>query len=74
MVLTGGKSEKTYLSELGRGIYYGSYRGPRTLVWSIGVVIFIVMMATAFLGYVLPAEPMWEIAHWGYNYQIPGTP
>lgn len=39
---------------IGRGIYYGSYRPPRTLLWSVGVVIYIVMMATAFLGYVLP--------------------
>lgn len=35
---------------IGRGLYYGSYRAPRTLVWSIGVIIFILMMATAFLG------------------------
>ncbi len=38
---------------IGRGIYYGSYRAPRTLVWAIGTVILIVMMATGFLGYVL---------------------
>ena len=38
---------------IGRGMYYGSYRAPRTLVWTIGTVIFILMMATAFLGYVL---------------------
>ena len=36
---------------IGRGLYYGSYRAPRTLVWTIGTVIFILMMATAFLGY-----------------------
>nr|YP_009240542.1 cytochrome b [Pyronema omphalodes]AMO66514.1 cytochrome b [Pyronema omphalodes] len=36
---------------IGRGLYYGSYQNPRTLVWSIGVVIFILMMATAFLGF-----------------------
>jgi group I intron endonuclease len=35
---------------IGRGMYYGSYRAPRTLVWTIGTVIFILMMATAFLG------------------------
>lgn len=37
-----------------RGIYYGSYRFPRTFVWNIGVLIYILMMGTAFLGYVLP--------------------
>nr|QGA74353.1 apocytochrome b [Monilinia fructicola] len=35
---------------IGRGLYYGSYRAPRTLVWTIGVVIFILMIVTAFLG------------------------
>ena len=43
---------------IGRGIYYGSYKSPRTLVWVIGTVIFILMMATAFLGYVLPYGQM----------------
>jgi len=43
---------------IGRGIYYGSYRSPRTLVWAIGTVILIAMMATAFLGYVLPYGQM----------------
>jgi ubiquinol-cytochrome c reductase cytochrome b subunit len=43
---------------IGRGIYYGSYRSPRTLVWAIGIVIFIAMIATAFLGYVLPYGQM----------------
>lgn len=51
-VLTGGKSEKTYLSEFGRGLYYGSYQNPRTLVWGLGTVIFLLMIITAFLGYV----------------------
>jgi ubiquinol-cytochrome c reductase cytochrome b subunit len=37
-----------------RGLYYGSYAQPRAFVWIIGVVIFILMMATAFMGYVLP--------------------
>ncbi|CCJ32484.1 apocytochrome b, partial (mitochondrion) [Pneumocystis jirovecii] len=40
------------------GIYYGSYRTPRILVWSIGVVIFLIMIVTAFLGYVLPFGQM----------------
>ncbi len=43
---------------IGRGIYYGSYQAPRTLVWAIGTVILIVMMATGFLGYVLPYGQM----------------
>lgn len=37
---------------IGKGLYYGSYRSPRVLLWSIGVVIFILMMGTGFLGYV----------------------
>ncbi len=43
---------------IARGLYYGSYRSPRTLLWAIGVIIFILMMATAFLGYVLPYGQM----------------
>jgi len=43
---------------IGRGLYYGSYRAPRTLVWTIGTVIFILMIVTAFLGYVLPFGQM----------------
>jgi ubiquinol-cytochrome c reductase cytochrome b subunit len=37
-----------------RGMYYGSYKEPRELLWILGVVIFMLMMATGFLGYVLP--------------------
>ena len=37
-----------------RGLYYGSYTYPRTMLWAIGVLIFFAMMATAFMGYVLP--------------------
>jgi ubiquinol-cytochrome c reductase cytochrome b subunit len=37
-----------------RGIYYGSYKAPRELVWMLGLVILLLMMATAFMGYVLP--------------------
>jgi len=47
---------------ISRGLWYGSYRGPRTLTWNIGVVIFILLMGTAFLGYVLPYGQM---SHWG---------
>ena len=43
---------------VGRGLYYGSYRAPRTLTWTIGTVILVLMMATAFLGYVLPYGQM----------------
>ena len=43
---------------IGRGLYYSSYKSPRVLVWSIGVIILILMMAIAFLGYVLPYGQM----------------
>jgi ubiquinol-cytochrome c reductase cytochrome b subunit len=43
---------------IGRGMYYGSYKSPRTLVWVIGTIILIVMIATGFLGYVLPYGQM----------------
>lgn len=43
---------------VGRGLYYGSYRSPRILTWVIGAVILILMMGTAFLGYVLPYGQM----------------
>ena len=43
---------------IGRGLYYGSYKAPRTLVWTIGTIIFILMMATAFLGYLY--SPKWH--------------
>lgn len=45
-----------------RGLYYGSYKTPRELLWHIGIIIFITMMATAFMGYVLP----WgQMSYWG---------
>jgi len=43
---------------IGRGLYYGSYRLPRTLTWVIGTILLIAMIATAFLGYVLPYGQM----------------
>lgn len=43
---------------IGRGLYYGSYKAPRTLTWTIGTIILVLMMATAFLGYVLPYGQM----------------
>lgn len=45
-----------------RGLYYGSYKAPRELLWILGVTIFLLMMATAFMGYVLP----WgQMSFWG---------
>ena len=45
-----------------RGLYYGSYKEPREMLWILGVVIFLLMMATAFMGYVLP----WgQMSFWG---------
>jgi quinol-cytochrome oxidoreductase complex cytochrome b subunit len=43
---------------IGRGLYYSSYKSPRVLVWSIGVIILILMMAIAFLGYI-NNSPKW---------------
>ena len=43
---------------IGRNLYYGSYKAPRTLTFSIGVIIFVLMIVTAFLGYVLPYGQM----------------
>lgn len=43
---------------IARGMYYGSYKSPRILPWSIGVIILVLMMGTAFLGYVLPYGQM----------------
>jgi ubiquinol-cytochrome c reductase cytochrome b subunit len=45
-----------------RGLYYGSYKAPREVLWILGVLIYLVMMATAFLGYTLP----WgQMSFWG---------
>jgi ubiquinol-cytochrome c reductase cytochrome b/c1 subunit len=45
-----------------RGMYYGSYKAPREVLWILGVIIFLLMMATAFMGYVLP----WgQMSFWG---------
>jgi len=43
---------------VGRGLYYGSYKSPLVLAWSIGVIMLVLMMAIAFLGYVLPYGQM----------------
>jgi ubiquinol-cytochrome c reductase cytochrome b subunit len=45
-----------------RGLYYGSYKAPREILWILGVVIYLLMMATGFMGYVLP----WgQMSFWG---------
>ncbi len=45
-----------------RGMYYGSYKDPREVLWILGVIIFLMMMATGFMGYVLP----WgQMSFWG---------
>ncbi len=45
-----------------RGLYYGSYKAPREVLWILGVIILLIMMATAFLGYTLP----WgQMSFWG---------
>ncbi len=45
-----------------RGLFYGSYKAPREITWIIGMLIFLLMMATAFMGYVLP----WgQMSFWG---------
>jgi quinol-cytochrome oxidoreductase complex cytochrome b subunit len=45
-----------------RGLYYGSYKPPREVLWWLGLIIFLLMMATAFMGYVLP----WgQMSFWG---------
>lgn len=47
---------------IARGMYYGSYKAPREILWMLGVAIFLVMMATGFMGYVLP----WgQMSFWG---------
>jgi len=47
---------------MSRGLYYGSYKAPREVLWILGVIIFLLMMATAFMGYVLP----WgQMSFWG---------
>ncbi len=49
-------------AHIARGLYYGSYKAPREVLWWAGIVIFLLMMATAFMGYVLP----WgQMSFWG---------
>ena len=54
----------TIYIHIGRGLYYGSYKSPRELVWFFGIFLFVATMATAFMGYVLP----WgQMSYWGAN-------
>ena len=47
---------------IARGLYYGSYKSPREVLWWLGIIIFLLMIATAFLGYTLP----WgQMSFWG---------
>ena len=47
---------------IGRGLFYGSYKAPREMIWLLSVVIYLLAMATAFMGYVLP----WgQMSFWG---------
>lgn len=47
---------------IARGLYYGSYKAPREILWILGVIIYLLMMATGFMGYVLP----WgQMSFWG---------
>ncbi len=55
-----------------RGLYYGSYKTPRELLWILGVLIFLLMMATAFMGYVLPWGQMSVLGRDGYYQPVLG--
>jgi ubiquinol-cytochrome c reductase cytochrome b/c1 subunit len=49
-------------AHIARGLYYGSYKSPREILWWVGIIIFLLTMATAFMGYVLP----WgQMSFWG---------
>ena len=55
-----------------RGMYYGSYKAPREVLWMIGVLIYLVMMATAFMGYVLPWGQMTLLGRQGHHQPVLG--
>ena len=57
-----------------RGLYYGSYKEPREVLWILGVIIFLLMMATAFMGYVLPWGQMSFWARDGHHQPVLGDP
>ena len=49
-------------AHIARGLFFGSYKNPREMIWFLGIIIFLCMMATAFMGYVLP----WgQMSFWG---------
>jgi ubiquinol-cytochrome c reductase cytochrome b subunit len=49
-------------AHIARGLFFGSYKQPREIIWFLGIIIFLCMMATAFMGYVLP----WgQMSFWG---------
>ncbi|MBT4989660.1 MAG: cytochrome b/b6 [Rickettsiales bacterium] len=49
-------------AHIARGLFFGSYKEPREMIWFLGIIIFLCMMATAFMGYVLP----WgQMSFWG---------
>jgi ubiquinol-cytochrome c reductase cytochrome b subunit len=52
---------------MARGLYYGSYKAPREVLWILGVLLFLLMMATGFLGYTLP----WgQMSFWGVTVSL----
>ena len=57
-----------------RGLYYGSYKEPRELLWMLGVVILLLMMATAFMGYVLPWGQMSYLGRHRHHQPVLGDP
>lgn len=58
-------------SHIGRGLYYGSYKSPRTLPWSIGVIILVLIIAIAFLGFLNSPiqDKNWDLIRY-YNNKI----
>ena len=57
-------------AHIGRGLYYNSYRSPRVAPWSIGVIILVLMIATAFLGYLHSQKYFLILIFFGDNYLI----
>jgi len=57
-------------AHIGRGLYYNSYRSPRVAPWSIGVIILVLMMATAFLGYLHSQKYFLNLIFFDDNYLI----
>lgn len=55
-------------AHIGRGLWYGSYRSPRTIVWSIGVIILVLMMATGFLGCNIYSPKWYKYNNYYKNY------